>query len=384
MGSHRISVIIPVYNVGEYLEQCLDSVISQRIDKEVICIDDGSTDGSIEILEKYACRYQEIKCIKEEHKGTGEARNVGIKAASGEYIAFMDADDYYPYEQVLAKLYNLAVEKQASIVGGNIMAVDADGNKAWHGEYFDHEGFYDYRDGQYIYGFKKYIYSRELFRDNQKLFPPYVRFEDPPFFINIMTSNPNFYACAECVYYYRVSHKTVSYTRDNALGMLKGIRDTLASAYNNDLRLAYERHLKNKLRVHFKDYYQFLYIMDFEFWDLIDEICCIEKKWTGNVQWLFSEDEFKWRIDDYKDLKHKVHDLTTNDIPVIIYGAGYGGREVQKAFFDEYPNILGYAVTDESMVNELYLEVNSVSNVNCDSLKSIMNKCVNLKGRITI
>ena len=90
----KVSVIIPVYNAERYLRQCLDSVISQTLrDIEIICVDDGSTDGSHEILKEYAERDSRVRLLRQENKGAGAARNCGIDVAHGEYAAFIDADD---------------------------------------------------------------------------------------------------------------------------------------------------------------------------------------------------------------------------------------------------------------------------------------------------
>lgn len=92
-----LSFIVPVYNVEEYLEECLDSLVSQDIpcdEYEIICIDDGSTDKSGEILDDYAEKYQNIIVIHKENGGVSSARNCGIDIAKGEYIWFVDADDF--------------------------------------------------------------------------------------------------------------------------------------------------------------------------------------------------------------------------------------------------------------------------------------------------
>lgn len=89
-----ISVIIPVYNVKEYLEECLDSVINQTFtDLEVICVDDGSTDGSGEILDRYAEKDERVKVLHRENGGYGKAMNAGLDAAGGEYIGIVESDD---------------------------------------------------------------------------------------------------------------------------------------------------------------------------------------------------------------------------------------------------------------------------------------------------
>ena len=91
----KISIIIPVYNVEKYLEQCLKSVINQTFkDIEIICINDGSTDNSLEILEAFQKQDERIKIINKQNEGQGIARNEGLKVAKGEYISFIDPDDW--------------------------------------------------------------------------------------------------------------------------------------------------------------------------------------------------------------------------------------------------------------------------------------------------
>lgn len=92
----EVSVVIPVYNVEPYLRECLDSVLGQTFsDLEVICVDDGSTDGSVLILNEYAARDSRVKVIAAEHKNAGAARNIGYRASSGKHLLFLDADDVF-------------------------------------------------------------------------------------------------------------------------------------------------------------------------------------------------------------------------------------------------------------------------------------------------
>lgn len=91
----KVSIIIPVYNVERYLEECLESALNQTLkDIEIICINDGSSDKSLEILNKYESRYDNITVMSNENKGQGYCRNKGLKVSRGEYIYFLDSDDY--------------------------------------------------------------------------------------------------------------------------------------------------------------------------------------------------------------------------------------------------------------------------------------------------
>ena len=91
----KFSIIIPVYNVEEYLKECLESIINQSFkDFEVICVNDGSTDNSLEILQKYAENDERFKVLNQENQGQGVARNNALNIANGEYILFVDPDDF--------------------------------------------------------------------------------------------------------------------------------------------------------------------------------------------------------------------------------------------------------------------------------------------------
>ena len=121
----KISVIIAVYNVEKYLRQCLDSVVNQTLkDIEIICIDDGSTDNSPKILERYANKDDRIKIITQQNQGQSVARNKGIEVAKGKYISFQDSDDVW-LPQKLEKQITKAIETNADVIiavmSGNFM-----------------------------------------------------------------------------------------------------------------------------------------------------------------------------------------------------------------------------------------------------------------------
>ncbi len=113
----KVSVIIPVYNVENYLEKCLNSLIKQTLDDiEIIIVNDGSPDNSQKIIDSFASKYHnKIKAYIKENGGLSDARNFGIKRATGEFIAFVDSDDFVS-EFMLEKMYNCAKETNADIV----------------------------------------------------------------------------------------------------------------------------------------------------------------------------------------------------------------------------------------------------------------------------
>jgi len=117
MRTHvAVSFIIPVYNVEHYLRQCLDSVVHQTLQEiEIICVDDGSTDGSAAILDEYATKDPRIHIIRQRNQYAGVARNHGMKHAIGEYLYFMDSDDYADLT-LAEKAYACATGTNADVV----------------------------------------------------------------------------------------------------------------------------------------------------------------------------------------------------------------------------------------------------------------------------
>ena len=111
----KVSVIVPVYNVEKYLKRCLDSLINQTLsDIDIICINDGSKDSSLQILEQYAKKDSRIVIYNQENSGVSVARNTGLEHASGEYIGFVDSDDWVDLD-FYEKLYNSAKNNNADI-----------------------------------------------------------------------------------------------------------------------------------------------------------------------------------------------------------------------------------------------------------------------------
>jgi len=93
--SYKVTIVLPVYNVEPYLRQCLDSVVNQTMqDIQIICVNDGSTDKSLTILQEYAARDGRIEIIDQENQGAGSARNAAIPYIRGKYVYFADPDDW--------------------------------------------------------------------------------------------------------------------------------------------------------------------------------------------------------------------------------------------------------------------------------------------------
>ena len=155
----RLSVIIPIYNKAEYILGCLNSVVTQTVkDIEIICVDDGSTDGSAELVSEFQKADGRVRLIRQQNLGAGAARNAGIKVAQGEYIAFLDADDFYPSKDILTHIYAAAKANNADICGGSFCEVHGDeritsfdGVRA--GNTFVQEGWVNFHNYQFDYAY---------------------------------------------------------------------------------------------------------------------------------------------------------------------------------------------------------------------------------------
>lgn len=239
----KVSIVIPCYNVELYLRQCLDSVVNQTLKEiEIICIDDGSTDGTLAVLEEYAQNDERIILVKQKNIGVATTRNNAIKNSTGDFIIFCDADDYYPTPDILETLYTKAIENNVLICGGEFSEFTNDNKKLQqnfpdsvvNGYLFDKEGIIDYKDYQFDYGFHRFIYNREFLLKNDIFYPIYKRFEDPPFFVNAMIQAKQFYAIDKIVYAYRIAHKQdkidIKYVNDLLNGLINNF--TFAKEYN--------------------------------------------------------------------------------------------------------------------------------------------------------
>lgn len=203
MDMIKVSVIVSVYNVEKYIEKCLDSLVNQTLkDIEIILVNDGSTDGSQKIIEQYMKKYDNIRCIEKENGGAAEARNLGILKASGEYVGFMDSDDYIELE-MFECLYKKAKEKNYDVVECNLHHEFPDGT-------IDTEECKEYTEtkqllmhGRNVVWNK--IYKRDWLLKSKVTFPVGVIYEDLAFYSKLV-ANITSIAYVKPAFYYYVQH----------------------------------------------------------------------------------------------------------------------------------------------------------------------------------
>lgn len=216
----KVSVIIPVYNVKKYLRQCLDSVLNQTLKEiEIICVDDGSTDNSLQILQEYAAKDKRITVLAQKNLYAGIARNAGLTVAKGEYVHFLDSDDWIDVN-TYENLYQLIVEKKAEIVKFRSYLYDNVEGKVTSDGYTDisgvpkayFEGFLNAADNyKVIFNLPDSpwsgIYSLSFLRKNHILFDGLRCGNNVTFFYRCVLKAP-VYLSGQRYVYYRVNNKS--------------------------------------------------------------------------------------------------------------------------------------------------------------------------------
>lgn len=275
----KISIVMPVYNGAEFLRKSIESVSRQTLkDLELICVDDGSTDNSLDVLNNLTKEYDFIKIITQENNGAGSARNNGIKNATGEYVAFLDADDEYYDSDALERMYN-ANDCDADMVSANLLLID-NGNVVVDNFFYDMNDYMYFSKDEIIlpedYGaplsFYKSMFKREFLIENNIVFPNFRRGQDPPFLAKILTSIDKIQAVSVNLYghHYRVAGgaEVKINTPEKKRGYIQHFKDTcdiLAEGGLKDLSDFYKIHLFRYLT---KDEC----INDSEIYELFDEM----------------------------------------------------------------------------------------------------------------
>lgn len=199
----KVSVVIPVFNTSKYLKRCLDSVCNQTLpDIEIICVNDCSTDNSLSILKEYSQKDSRIKIIDlNKNKGAAAARNIGIKAATGQFIAFVDSDDLIDLN-FYEKLYTQAIAQGADVAKGTLRIYDNNTGTSIIEQWANLNPHIRRHKAYFFFTFTTAIFKTSIIKENNVHFlEGLVYFEDPFFTImaNIFIKK---IAIVSSVYYY--------------------------------------------------------------------------------------------------------------------------------------------------------------------------------------
>lgn len=244
MSDIKVSVIVPVYNVEKYLGQCLNSIINQTFeDIEIICINDGSKDNSLQIIYEFAAKDKRIRVINKQNEGISAARNQGMELAKGEYISFIDSDDWID-KNYLEALYTAAKRYDSDIASGGIIRVT--GKRQRNKLIYKKEEFTKDTDKKnrltktpvFSYVWNK-IYKRESLIKSGVTFPVGRVFEDVTWSIKAIYYLNGVVTVPDAIYYYRKNPTSIMSAKSekNAKDYAQSEKEMLEFAKENNLKL---------------------------------------------------------------------------------------------------------------------------------------------------
>ena len=239
----KVSVIVPVYNVEKYITKCLESLVGQTLkDIEIIIVNDGSTDNSEKIIKEFQSMYGNIKYYDKENGGLSDARNYGMKHATGEYIAFLDSDDFANIT-LYEKMYNKAKENNSDYVECDFywaypkkkgLRLKEDRGIRYTNK---HEMFTYAR----VVAWNKLI-KREIIRHE---FPKGLKYEDLEFFYNLIPSIKKFDIVEEPLVYYIQRKDSLANKQDYTTGQIFNVLNNVIDEYKkNGLYDEYQQYLE--------------------------------------------------------------------------------------------------------------------------------------------
>ena len=220
VSSGKISVIIPVHNAEKYIDKAVQSVMEQNYTNwELLLIENGSEDASLDICKKNAEKDSRIQVLKEKNKGAGSARNTGLCSAEGEYIVFIDADDYLPDKSVFQRYMNIAKQIRADIIVSNYVRLwngkilPAAGHDSFSvyspdSEEFRFRGFFSVGTLSYVWG---KLYRKSFLAQNRITFSEYPYAEDKLFNMQCYVCGAKYAFIEQIGNVYRKNEDSVSY-----------------------------------------------------------------------------------------------------------------------------------------------------------------------------
>lgn len=224
----NVSVVMPCYNVGEYIHEAMSSVLGQSLNNiEIICVNDGSTDDTLDNLHMYEKRDHRVKVLDGPNRGYGAAMNRGIEAASGEYVGILEPDDYVD-RQMFARLYNAAISNTADVVKSDYFRfwTDDDGKRVVEEEKISSNPDYynvilDPRENQDLFNMQMMnwtgIYKTEFLKEHSIVHheSPGASYQDNGFWFQVFCWVEKLFVLPEAFYYYRQDNSSSSINQNN-------------------------------------------------------------------------------------------------------------------------------------------------------------------------
>jgi len=215
----NISIIVPIYNTKKYLGKCLDSIMSQTMSNiEVILIDDGSSDGCEIVCDEYSHKDIRFKVVHQKNQGLSAARNNGIEIAKGNYVLFVDSDDYIKRD-LCEKAYNFAIDNKADLIRFFYEEDTKKGTRFFKKQSTLPNSIIEkdseklkvaYTSGAMVW---KFLIQRDLLLNNNLRFPLNVIYEDMDFTTKLALSATRMFVLHECLYMYRIRLGSLSWAQ---------------------------------------------------------------------------------------------------------------------------------------------------------------------------
>lgn len=337
----KVSVIVPVYNVRKYLARCLDSIIVQSLkDIEIICVNDGSTDGSDKVLEQYAQKDSRIRIVNRENGGLSAARNTGMPYARGKYIGFVDSDDYIDPSMYELMYYNAEHYQSQMVICATHKLDDTTGivfdddpyytlgyfPKELDNRVFTHHDTKEFFQDFCVMAWNK-LYLRSYLEEKQARFPDGYIFEDGPFFTDIYFEMDRVTIVRDFLYYYRVNRANSIVAKgdknftDIFFVVNKMLNNLNKTSYFNEIKAYFLRKKFKDMRYRYQviqnKYKKYYYDQWRQFWLNIDNETLEDEKFKEkypytyrNIKLVRDNDFLNYQKEFFfENCKHKVMEI---------------------------------------------------------------------------
>lgn len=290
----KLSVIVPCYNTSKYLSTCVDSIIANKVkDMEIILVNDGSKDNTLDVIKEYAEKYPKlIKYIDKKNGGLSDARNVGIKQASGEYIALIDSDDYIDND-MLSKIMKKAIEGNFDIVTCDVKMIYSDHdvyvNPGFSNDLLSKEEIKNVMYDFYPAVCNK-IYKRKLL--DKVIFKKGILYEDVEFIYRLLPNVSSVGVVSGVYYNYLQRENSITYTYNEKLSDLVNNFDSIFEYYE-----------KNNIFSEYKDELEYVYVR-YSFATYMKRLAKTKNKKIYNDGYKFVVKKVKGKFPNYKKNKY--------------------------------------------------------------------------------
>lgn len=375
----KVSIVIPVYNTEKFLEECLDSVLNQTIEEiEIVCVDDGSTDGSGRILDTYALQDSRLTVIHKTNAGYGHAVNRGIEASTGEYIGIVEPDDYIK-PAMYDELYQIAKKNDLDLISSDYEKFTGEGKKIFKYASITKEAnmycqvIEPKRNKEIFKGdflnqaglFKRELIEQNEIRHNET---PGAAFQDRGFCFLTLVYAKRVLLLNKAFYCYRQDNIQSSIANKRnvecVLGeygylyeLIKKMGKSLMDFSKEFCYKAYASYRYTFIRCadDLKVFFLYKVKQELEKW-IENEMFCVEdfpEQWRQEMQVIMESPEEFYK--QYNYLSEEIHELIKMYDDIVIYGAGVVGKRIYDEMYDEdKKKVFGFAVTNKYENQESY------------------------------